>query len=185
MPEYFPGDGLFTPFARRRGIPIGNLTSQFFANLYYLSGFDHHMKEVLGCRAYLRYTDDFAAFDDDKGRPHEVRAAMAEYLAGPRLKLHPDKSLVFPMTQGADFLGFRVFPSYRRLRRGNVVRFRRRLRRLQAEHACGRLPLAAVLQSLQSWNVHAASGNTWRLREKLFSEVVFQRSWAEPRSLGT
>ena len=62
--QHFSQDDLFTPFERRRGLPIGNLTSQFFANLY-LDGFDHFCKEVLGAKGYIRYVDDFALFHDD------------------------------------------------------------------------------------------------------------------------
>ena len=61
---HYPGDDLFTPWQRRRGLPLGNLTSQFFANLY-LDGLDHFCTEVLRPRGYLRYVDDFALFDDD------------------------------------------------------------------------------------------------------------------------
>lgn len=64
---YFPGDDLFTPHERRHGIPIGNLTSQFFANVY-LNPFDHFVKEELGCGCYIRYCDDCVIFGDDKRR---------------------------------------------------------------------------------------------------------------------
>ncbi len=94
---YFPGDDLLTPIERRTGIPIGNLTSQFFANLY-LDDLDRQVKEVLRVRAYLRYVDDMVALDNDKGRLREVREAVAEHLARDRLKLHPNKA---HMTRGA------------------------------------------------------------------------------------
>ena len=79
---YFPGDDLFTPFERRRGLPIGNLTSQFFANLY-LDGLDHFCKEVLRAKGYLRYVDDFALFDDDAGRLQEWREQHRPLPGGP------------------------------------------------------------------------------------------------------
>ncbi|PZO59572.1 MAG: RNA-dependent DNA polymerase [Phormidesmis priestleyi] len=63
--QYFPGDIMLTPALRRRGLPIGNLTSQFFANIY-LNGFDHFVKEQLKAKGYVRYVDDFALFSDDK-----------------------------------------------------------------------------------------------------------------------
>ena len=85
---YYLGDGLFTPWERRRGLPIGNLTSQFFANVY-LDGLDHFCKEVLRARGYLRYVDDFALFDDDADRLEEWRRRIARYLEGRRLRLHP------------------------------------------------------------------------------------------------
>lgn len=59
--DHFPGDDLITPLNRRRGLPIGNLTSQFFANIY-LNGFDHFVEEHLKIRQYVRYVDDFALF---------------------------------------------------------------------------------------------------------------------------
>lgn len=61
---HFRNDDLLSPLGRRRGLPIGNLTSQFFANVY-LSGFDHFVKQTLGVKKYLRYVDDFALFSDE------------------------------------------------------------------------------------------------------------------------
>jgi retron-type reverse transcriptase len=63
--DYFPGDDLFAPLERRKGLPIGNLTSQFFANLY-LNPLDHFIKQTLRCPAYLRYVDDFALFSNSR-----------------------------------------------------------------------------------------------------------------------
>ena len=84
---YFPGDDLFTPFERRRGLPIGNLTSQFFANLY-LDRMDHFCKQVLRAHGYLRYVDDVALFHDDPDRLDEWRRRIERFLAGRRLHLH-------------------------------------------------------------------------------------------------
>ena len=91
---HFPGDTLFTPFERRRGLPIGNLTSQFFANLY-LDRFDHFVTEVLRA-PYVRYVDDFALFHDDPDVLAEWRARIARFLEGRRLKLHPRKTAILP-----------------------------------------------------------------------------------------
>ncbi|NEP16475.1 MAG: RNA-directed DNA polymerase, partial [Leptolyngbya sp. SIO4C1] len=109
--EHFPGDHLFTPLERRRGLPIGNLTSQFFANIY-LNGFDHFVKEELRAAKYLRYVDDFALFSDDYGYLTETRPAVESYLARLRLKIHPVKSQLFETRYGANFVGFRVFPEH-------------------------------------------------------------------------
>jgi retron-type reverse transcriptase len=78
--HHFPGDELLAPLQRRRGLPIGNLTSQFFANLY-LNGFDHFVKEQLKATKYLRYVDDFALFADDKAFLTEARLAIEAHLA--------------------------------------------------------------------------------------------------------
>jgi hypothetical protein len=139
-------------------------------------GHTHFVKQQLRCRCYLRYTDDFAVFDDDLGRLHEVKAAMQEYLAGLRLYMHEDKCQTFPVRQGCRFLGFRIFPTHRRLVREGVTRFRRRVRQMQKDYAAHRIQLPVALQSMQSWNAHAAWGNTWRLREQIFADAAFCRS---------
>ena len=72
--QLFPGDDLLTPLERRRGLPIGNLTSQFFSNLY-LDCMDHFIKEVLRAKGYVRYVDDFVLFHDDRERPRRVARA--------------------------------------------------------------------------------------------------------------
>lgn len=79
---HFPGDDLFSPYERRRGLPIGNLTSQFFANLY-LDRFDHFVTEVLAA-PYVRYVDDFALFADDAEELADWRQRTARYLEGCR-----------------------------------------------------------------------------------------------------
>ena len=171
---YFPGDDLFTPFERRRGLPIGNLTSQFLANVY-LNGFDHFVKRDLGCRYYIRYVDDFVVFSDDKDFLHQVKQQMAAYLTDLRLQLHPGKCQIFPVTQGATFLGYRIFPTHRLLKRENAHRFQRRLREMQHAYAhCG-LTLEQVDQSIQSWIAHAGHAATFGLRRKLLSGAIFQR----------
>ena len=83
--RYFPGDDLFTPYQRRRGLPIGNLTSQFFANLY-LDCLDHFATEVLRA-PYLRYVDDFALFADDPAVLANWRDHIAAFLNRRRLVL--------------------------------------------------------------------------------------------------
>ena len=92
MPLYYLGDDLFTPFERRRGLPIGNLTSQLFANVY-LGGLDHFCKEVLRAKGYLRYVDDFALFHDDPACLQDWRYRIARYLEDRRLRLHPRKTV--------------------------------------------------------------------------------------------
>jgi retron-type reverse transcriptase len=77
--DYFAADDLFTPYLRKRTIPIGNLTSQFFANVY-LNGFDHFVKQQLKCRHYIRYVDDFVALGNSKAQLYKIKARMQEYL---------------------------------------------------------------------------------------------------------
>lgn len=173
--DHFPGDDLLAPLQRRRGLPIGNLTSQFFANIY-LNGFDHFVKERLKADKYVRYVDDFALFDDDWQALAEARQAVEEYLATLRLKIHPIKSQLFETKQGANFLGFRIFPDHIRVRTENLRRARRRLKRLQEDYAHGKVNSTDVSHSLQSWAAHLDHGDTWQLRKKIFGSLVFSRS---------
>ena len=173
--EYFEGDDLLTPLNRRRGIPIGNLTSQFFANIY-LNGFDHFVKENLRCRYYIRYMDDFVVLETDKARLHQVKREMEGYLAQLRLKLHAHKCQVFPVKDGTDFLGYQVFPTHRRLRPSSVRRARRRLRGLREDYDNGKISWADVNHSVQSWLGHVKHADTYGLRQAIFSQTVFRRS---------
>ncbi|MGF1569407.1 MAG: RNA-directed DNA polymerase [Nodosilinea sp.] len=179
--DYFPGDNLLTPIQRRRGLPIGNLTSQFFANLY-LSGFDHFIKEQIKTRKYLRYVDDFALFSDDRDFLAEARLAIEAYLASLRLRLHPIKSQLFETRFGVNFVGFRVLPDRIRVRNDNLRRARHRGHQLQRDYTNGEISLADLVQRLQSWEAHLLHGDTQGLRRQIFEQLVF-RPPAEPLSL--
>lgn len=171
---YFPGDDLFAAL-RPRGLPIGNLTSQFWANCY-LDGLDQFVKRELRCRAYVRYVDDFLLFSDDKGRLWAWRAAVAGYAAGLRLTLHEREGTVYPVADGIPFLGFRVYPGYRRLKRANGVAFGRRLRGYCAAVAAGEMSYPDLQRRIQGWIAHAAHGDTYGLRRSLFSAAVLPRA---------
>jgi len=173
-PEYFAGDDLLTPLERRRGIPIGNLTSQFLAN-FYLNGLDHFIKQRLKCRAYLRYVDDLILLADDKPALWAWHKAICEYLEGLRLLLHPRKCHLTPVQCGLDVLGYRVWPHRRQLRNDNGHRFARKLRGMARGYAEGRYRLADFQPSIASWIGHARHGDSWALREAIFGDVRFIR----------
>ena len=172
---YFPGDDLFSPHERRRGLPIGNLTSQFFANIY-LSGLDHLVQEKMSWARYVRYVDDFALFADDRERLESARLEIENYLAGIRLRLHPVKSQIFVASKGPAFVGFRVLPDRIRVRSDNLRRSRRRLRRYQKLYSTGELSTVKLRDCLRSWIAHLEHGDTWRLRQRVFTRLVFRRS---------
>lgn len=172
----FPGDDLLTPLARRRGLPIGNLTSQFFANLY-LDRLDHFVKEVLRVPGYVRYVDDIALFGDDPGSLVEWRARIDRFLVGRRLVLHPRKTFLAPTAEPATFLGFELFrDGRRRLPAENVRRFRNRLRGLRDRWRAGTLAWPEARQRVQGWIGHARFADTVRLRQTLFRGGVFDPS---------
>ena len=172
---YYPGDNLFTPYERRRGLPIGNLTSQLFANVY-LDRFDHFASEVLRA-PYLRYVDDFALFADDPAQLDAWRARAAAFLAWRRLSLHPVKTHVAATAAPATFLGFELRPGgRRRLPEANVRRFRNRLRGLRDRWRAGTVTRAEVELRVGAWVAHAAHADTWRLRR-----AIFRDGWFAPR----
>jgi len=164
---YFPGDDLFA-ISRPRGLPIGNLTSQFWANVY-LNAFDHFVKRQLGCRAYLRYVDDSILFARDKRTLGDWRAASLDFLAGLRLTVHVERAQSRPVTEGLPFLGFTVFPTHRRLKARKAISFRRKFQRLVAAVTSGRIPLDALHAPVRGWVNHARYGDTWGLRRAILS----------------
>lgn len=176
--EYFKTDDLFTPYARVRAIPIGNLTSQFFANVY-LNGFDHYVKETLRCRHYIRYVDDFVVFDDSKSRLQTVKALMGNYLDSLRLKLHKRKCRVYRVNDGVCFLGYRIFPTHRLLKKDNALRMRRKLKKFSCQYQAGMIDLREIQQSIQSWIGHACHADTYKLRKRLLGSVAFRRGETE------
>lgn len=172
---WFPGDDLPAalrpsqiPEAERRGrgLPIGNLTSQFWANVY-LNSFDHFVKRELACRAYVRYVDDFILFGDDKLQLHEWRAAITARLSELRLRLHGSRAQVFPVGTGIPFLGFRVYATHRRLKRRKGVGFQRRFKRLVGQLAMGEIDLEQLHASVRSWVNHVRYGDTCGLRRAI------------------
>lgn len=169
---YFPGDDLFA-VERPRGLPIGNLTSQFWANVY-LNELDQFVKRELRCPAYLRYVDDFLLFADEKRALWAWKDAIQGFLAGLRLTIHARESTVYPVSTGIPFLGFRVYSDHRRLKRRNGVAFARRLRLWRRQIARGELSPAELSLRVQGWVAHAAHGNTWGLRRALLCSTQSQ-----------
>ena len=180
--QWFPGDDLLTPLERVRGLPIGNLTSQFWANVL-LNELDHFVKEQLQRKAYLRYVDDFLIFGQDKAELWAVCDHIAHYLTRLRLSLHPRKSHVMPAATGVPFLGFRLYPTHRRLLSDGLRRARRRLRRQRQAMARGELSPEAFRRSLASWIGHVGHGDTYQLRRLLLTSVVW-RIGASPEHTG-
>ena len=155
----------------KKGLPIGNLTSQHLAN-FYLGHLDHFIKDELGVNAYLRYMDDMLVFGNDKEELHRLLAAVRDFLRE-RLQLDLKEEVCFlaPVTEGIPFLGFRVFPGLIRLRRGGWIRFRRKVREREREYREGKLDERGLVQSVQSLLGHVQHGNSLRLRQSYFRAV--------------
>ena len=171
---FFSGDDLLDVTQRRRGLPIGNLTSQLFGNVY-LNGFDHFVTEVLRA-PYLRYVDDFALFADDVEVLRDWQRRIEIYLQGRRLLLHPQKTFIAPTCEPSIFLGYELLlGGQRRLPEVSVRRFRNRLRGLRDTWRGGEQNEDNILQRVNAWVAHASHADTWRLRRALF-----RGGWFDP-----
>lgn len=170
-PVYFSGDDLFATL-RPRGLPIGNLTSQFWANVY-LNGFDHFVKRQLKCPGYVRYVDDMLLFGDDKTALHAWRAEAIHALAARRLTIHEARAQLRPCAGGVPFLGFQVFPQHRRLKRRKAIHARRRLKAIARASHAGKISQDQVKIRIVAWINHARHGDTWGLRRAVLDELSF------------
>ena len=147
-----------------RGLPIGNLTSQWSCNLL-LDRLDHFVLGELRSPGYVRYMDDFVLFAGSKGEARSLRDAAEGFLIHELdLRPNPRAALLAPRSVGLPFLGWRLYPGTRRVRPGNLRRIRQRLRRRSWEVRTGRAPLATFHASLASTVAHLEHGSTRRLR---------------------
>ncbi len=175
--DYFANDDLFTPVTRRKGLPIGNLTSQWFAN-WILNDLDHWITSHLGIGAYVRYCDDFVLLHDDRPRLKQATEEIGSYLETRRLCLNHRKISVRPTSAGLTFLGYRIWPTHRLLKKANVRGFRRRVRWMRQAYARGQVDWPDVKVRIDSWLGHARRADTNRLIRRLSKEWVFQRDAA-------
>jgi len=151
-----------------RGIPIGNLTSQYFANVY-LDQLDHFVKERLHIKRYLRYMDDFLCFSDDKSELQEALFAVDRFLDSHlALALKQEKCYVAPVRQGIPFLGLRVYPGTLRLSRQALTRARRSIAHREHAYTMGRISEEHCIQSVGSLIAHISHADTVTLRRQWF-----------------
>ncbi len=169
----FPGDDIVAAATRRVGLPIGNLTSQWFGGVY-LSAFDHWVKETLRCPGYVRYVDDFLLFSDEKAQLAEWRVRIVAKLREFRLRLNATKCRVFQTREGVSYLGQRVWPEKRRILRENVARARRRLRWNVRQHLCGDLSREELTQRWQSWKGHAVQADAGGVIETIRRALIHE-----------
>ncbi|MBF0106323.1 MAG: group II intron reverse transcriptase domain-containing protein [Deltaproteobacteria bacterium] len=162
------------PGFEEKGIPIGNLTSQFFANIY-LNGLDHLIKEDMLCKGYVRYMDDSVIFDDDKSHLWQIKTKVSECLARLGLELHENKCRIYRTSHGVPFFGMIIFDTHRRIKRQNLIRYKRRLKRLQGLDRDGLVKWHHVRQSVQSWIGHVKHANSYKIRDLVLKDIVFQR----------
>ncbi|NMB91827.1 hypothetical protein GYA37_03200 [candidate division WWE3 bacterium] len=143
-----------------KGIPLGNLTSQLFANIY-MDKFDKFVKHVLKVKYYIRYADDFVFMSHDKSLLKELLPKVEEFLwENLRLELHENKTLLKTVASGIDFLGWIHFPDHRVLR---TTTKRKMFRNIVSGSYDKKTP--------QSYLGLISHGNTFKLREKVINQT--------------
>jgi len=166
---WFPGDDLLS-VCRPRGLPIGNLTSQFWSNCY-MHPLDHFIQRELSCPAYLRYVDDMALFSDSKSELWEWKQAIVKRLQRLRLTIHEECAQVQPVHTGIPWLGFVVYPDYRRLKARKAVHATRQLSARFDEWRSGKITFAEFDASIQGWINHVRYADTWGLRRHVMGKM--------------
>lgn len=133
-----------------RGLPVGNLTSQFFANIY-LNQLDHFVKQTLGFRAYVRYMDDFILFSDDSQELKEALKQIEHYVQQQlELRIKPKSLQINRVTHGIPYLGYRIFPKLLRIRRENLKRCLKGIEKTEHAYIQGKICAEVLYQSTRS-----------------------------------
>jgi len=159
-----------------KGIPIGNLTSQLFANIY-MNELDQFMKQQLRVKQYIRYTDDFVIVDSDKSKLENLLPPVNKFLKEQlHLSLHPRKIILRKFGQGIDFLGYVILPHHRTLRTRTKRRMFRKLQNRVRSYKTNVGSESSVESSLQSYLGVLSHANTHRIRERLQNQYWFWMS---------
>jgi len=156
--------------SQNKGMPLGNLTSQFFANVY-LNDFDWFVKTKLKARYYIRYVDDFVIFEADKKKLEFYKEEINVFLkSNLKIQLHPDKSKILRLCNSITFLGFRVFFYHKLLKKSNIKKMKRKLESLAQEYKSHKVDYDSVYDFLEGWTAYAKRANSYKLRRKIASE---------------
>lgn len=156
---------IINSFQGDRNCPIGNLTSQWFGNIY-LTQLDYFCKQNLRAKNYIRYCDDFLIFSNSKEELNKNAQLIQEYL-GNVLKLRMSKCDLFPVTRGVDFLGYRYFKGYILLRKRTARGIIRRLKKLYSEYDKGHIDAEKMLSHLSSVEGYISWANSYNFRRKI------------------
>ncbi len=150
-----------------KGMPLGNLTSQFFANVY-LNELDYFVKHKLKAKYYIRYVDDFVLLKSSRGQLLSWGGAIENFLANNlKLELHKQKSRIISLAKGIDFVGFRNFYYFKLLRGRN---FRKILFKIK-KYKKGDISKEKILEIFQGWNVYAKWADSLKLRREIVKKI--------------
>jgi len=149
-------------------MPLGNLTSQFFANVY-LNELDQFVKNKLKVRFYIRYVDDFIILHNKVEQLEEWKGKIDTFLKEKlRVELHPQKSRIIKLKNGIDFVGFRHYRHYKLLRKRNIKKVKMKVRLF----GVGLIDREKLFEGLQGWNAYAKWADSYGLRKEVVRKVM-------------
>ena len=152
-------------------MPLGNLTSQFFANVY-LNELDCFVKHKLKARYYIRYVDDFVILDCNKNRLKRYKEQINQFLIQKlKIELHPDKSKILQIGSRLTFLGFRIFHYHRLLKKSNLRNMRKKFSILLEQYKEHKIDYDTIYDFFEGWFAYAKHANTYKLRKKISIEL--------------
>lgn len=148
------------------GLPLGNTLSQLFTNVY-MNEFDQFCKRILKIKYYVRYADDVIAIVQNKETAKEKLSKMTDFLKEKlELDISKSKTRIFPLEQGVNAYGFKIFKTHRLLRNVSKKKIKRKIKRLRTTLGEGRVSASKVEQILNSWYGHAMHGNSYNFVDR-------------------
>lgn len=154
------------------GIPIGNYTSQFFANIY-LNELDQYIKRELKVKYYTRYMDDFVLILKTKSECISIKKKIEKFL-NQKLNLELNaKSRYYPYKMGVNFCGYRIFTTHRLLRTSSKKKIKKNVKKWNRQYANDSLNFAYTMQSINSWLGHSSHCNSYKLQQKVLNSCDF------------
>ena len=152
-------------------MPLGNLTSQFFANVY-LNELDKFVKHKLKCKYYIRYVDDFVILHHSKSQLQTDKEKINKFLQEKlKIILHENKSSIYNLKNGINFLGFRIFYHYKLLRKSNIRNFERKFNQKKLLFDQDIIKREKVITSLEGWLTYASHANTFKFRKYIIRNL--------------
>lgn len=159
---------------KEKGIPIGNLTSQMFANLY-LNELDQFAKRTLKLKYYIRYMDDVIILLGNKRELHDIKNTIQEFLEN-YLELHLNrKTAIRPINLGIEFVGYRLWSTHIKLRKASVMKMKKRLKFLQKQYSKGNVTLQQINLTVQSYLGILKHCNSHCLKNKIFKDFILKK----------
>ena len=156
---------------QRIGMPLGNLTSQFFANVY-LNELDYFVKHKLKVRYYIRYVDDFVILHSNKEKLSEYKKCINQFLNQKlSIELHPDKYSIIKLKRGITFLGFRIFSYHKLLEKSNIKKFKNKFEEIKDSYNKNKIDYDDIYDFLEGWLSYVKHANTHKLRKKILEDI--------------